>query len=46
MEIPPKKKLLNQVRDAIRLKHYSYRTLREKLHWAGGRVRYGHELRN
>lgn len=23
-----------------------YRTLREKLHWAGGRVRYGHELRN
>ncbi len=23
-----------------------YRTLREKLHWAGGRVRYGHELQN
>ncbi|NMG60790.1 hypothetical protein E1H12_20315 [Geitlerinema sp. P-1104] len=23
---PPKRKLLDQVRDAIRLKHYSYRT--------------------
>lgn len=33
MEIPPKKKLLDQVRDAIRLKHYSYRTEESYVQW-------------
>jgi hypothetical protein len=33
MEIPPKKKLLDQVRDAIRLKHYSYRTEETYVQW-------------
>jgi integron integrase len=33
METPPKKKLLDQVRDAIRLKHYSYRTEETYVQW-------------
>jgi integrase len=32
MEVPPKK-LLDQVRDAIRLKHYSYRTEQTYIQW-------------
>jgi hypothetical protein len=28
-----KKKLLDQVRDAIRMKHYSYRTEQSYVHW-------------
>jgi Phage integrase, N-terminal SAM-like domain len=32
METPPKK-LLEQVRDAIRLKHYSYRTEETYVQW-------------
>jgi len=30
---PRPKKLLNQVRDAIRLKHYSYRTEQTYVQW-------------
>ena len=30
---PPKRKLLDQVRDAIRLKHYSYRTEQSYVAW-------------
>lgn len=30
----------------LRENYSYYRTLQEKLHWAGGRVRYGHNLRN
>jgi Phage integrase, N-terminal SAM-like domain len=33
MEIQPKKKLLDQVRDALRLKHYSYRTEETYIQW-------------
>lgn len=33
MENPPKKKLLDQVRDAIRLKHYSYKTEETYVQW-------------
>jgi integron integrase len=33
MESQPKKKLLDQVRDAIRLKHYSIRTEEAYVHW-------------
>lgn len=33
MEQPPKKKLLDQVRDALRLKHYSLRTEETYVHW-------------
>jgi hypothetical protein len=33
METSPKKKLLDQVRDAIRLKHYSYRTEETYVQW-------------
>jgi integron integrase len=33
METPPKKKLLDQVRDAIRLKHYSYKTEETYVQW-------------
>ena len=33
MEISPKKKLLDQVRDAIRLKYYSYRTEEIYVQW-------------
>ncbi len=29
----PPKKLLDQVRDALRVKHYSYRTEQAYLHW-------------
>jgi hypothetical protein len=29
----PPRKLLDQVRDVIRLKHYSYRTEQTYLHW-------------
>jgi site-specific recombinase XerD len=32
-EEPPKKKLLEQVREAIRLKHYSYRTEETYVQW-------------
>ncbi|MBW4655159.1 MAG: phage integrase N-terminal SAM-like domain-containing protein [Kaiparowitsia implicata GSE-PSE-MK54-09C] len=32
MQSPPKK-LLDQVRDAIRLKHYAYRTEETYVHW-------------
>ncbi len=30
---PPKRKLLDQVRDAVRLKHYSYRTEQSYVAW-------------
>ena len=30
---PPPKRLLDQVRDAIRLKHYSYRTEQTYVQW-------------
>jgi hypothetical protein len=33
MESQPKKKLLDQVRDAIRLKHYSIRTEESYVNW-------------
>jgi integrase len=33
IEEPPKKKLLDRVRDAIRLKHYSYRTEETYVQW-------------
>ena len=33
MQNPPKKKLLDQVRDAIRLKHYSYSTEETSVQW-------------
>jgi integron integrase len=33
METQPKKKLLDQVRDALRLKHYSYRTEETYVQW-------------
>jgi hypothetical protein len=32
--IPKPKKLLDQIRDAIRLKHYSYSTEKTYVHWA------------
>jgi hypothetical protein len=32
--IPKPKKLLDQIRDAIRLKHYSYITEKTYVHWA------------
>ena len=31
---PKPKKLLNQIRDVIRLKHYSYSTEKTYVHWA------------
>ena len=31
---PKPKKLLDQIRDAIRLKHYSYSTEKTYVHWA------------
>ena len=33
MESPPSKKLLDQVRDALRLKHYAYRTEQAYVDW-------------
>ncbi|HIK46299.1 MAG TPA: phage integrase N-terminal SAM-like domain-containing protein [Leptolyngbyaceae cyanobacterium M65_K2018_010] len=33
MEQPRPKKLLDQVREAIRLKHYSYRTEETYVYW-------------
>ncbi|MCV5920322.1 phage integrase N-terminal SAM-like domain-containing protein, partial [Escherichia coli] len=33
MEFPAKKKLLDQVRDAIRVKHYSLRTEKTYVDW-------------
>jgi len=35
MEQRPKKKLLDQVRDVIRLKHYSIRTEKAYVSWIG-----------
>jgi hypothetical protein len=33
MQSPPPKKLLDQVREALRLKHYSYRTEQAYVDW-------------
>ncbi|ASC71260.1 Integrase/recombinase [Halomicronema hongdechloris C2206] len=46
MEPPRPKKLLDQVREAIRLKHYSYRTEQTYVQWIrrypnGARLRIG-----
>lgn len=43
MEQPNPPKLLDRVRQAIRLKHYSYRTEQTYVNWT---VRYGTHLRS
>ena len=38
---PPPRKLLDQVRDAIRLKHYSYRTEETYVQWIRQNILFG-----
>jgi len=42
MDTPPPPKLLDQMRDALRLKHYSYRTEQTYLAWAERYIRFHH----
>jgi len=40
---PPPKKLLDQVRDAIRLKHYAYRTEETYVQWIRRYILFHHQ---